>query len=117
MLRKIAQMLTLLSLILSYYLMFSGITPEGIFIYGEGGDGVSPITPVGGLPVFLAGFFLFAVNLYILKTTHEFTHWRDISLRKKLIPMLLIILSNIALCIAVFYLFIFLFFYYTKIEI
>jgi hypothetical protein len=100
--RGCAIILTLLSLIFSYFLMFSGLTPEGIFYYGFF-DRVT-IFPVLGFPALVIGLLIWAINIYILQITGGFSHWRDIPRYKKAIPIFVIIVSAITPILIVLYL-------------
>ena len=102
--RLLLQILTLVSLFLSYSLILSGLmsdnTPISIFDYGD----LNAIVPAGGAGVLAIGLLLLGANLYTLKTTVGFTHWRDLPLHKKVItaiPVVVVVLGICFVCIMI----------------
>jgi hypothetical protein len=83
------QVFTVVSLILSYFLIVSGLINENTAIF-EQGD-VNTIVPVGGYGVLVVGLLLLGVNLYALKITDGWGHWRDLRNYKKALTALPII--------------------------
>jgi uncharacterized membrane protein len=91
--------LTLASLAMSACLIVSGLVRKVYFlVQGHSSFFDIPLGQQGGLVVLVVGLFVFSINLYTLKITSGWRHWKDLPKHKKAIAHISVAAGVLAVC-------------------